>query len=63
MYLSKLDRFDDAVVVLSGIEVRSADVEESEKELDVAAWARRRVVRDAMDLLSFCQKKAERELT
>jgi len=65
LYLSKLDEFGAAVEVLSRMTVQPAydDGDAADNAADnvdgdaAGAWARRRVVEDAMRLLSFCQKQ------
>ncbi|KAL9184548.1 hypothetical protein ACHAXT_012518 [Thalassiosira profunda] len=51
LYLSKLDLFEDAISVLSRIAPQEMPV----AEIDAA---RQRVVRDAMGLLSFCERQS-----
>lgn len=56
LFLSKQDEFDNAANVLSKI-VSPNDAEFSNTNDDAAAWARQRVLHDARQLLSFCEKQ------
>ena len=59
LYLSKLDKFDDAIDALSRIAVTKAATDEDgeQNELNAAAWARQRVLTDATNLLHFCTRQ------
>ncbi|KAL7542418.1 hypothetical protein ACHAXR_011750 [Thalassiosira sp. AJA248-18] len=58
LYLSKLDKFDDAIEILSRIASPTAPTDEV-NEMDAATWARQRVIRDATNLLSFCEQQRD----
>mmetsp|Transcript_20080 Transcript_20080/g.35703 ORF Transcript_20080/g.35703 Transcript_20080/m.35703 type:complete len:336 (-) Transcript_20080:46-1053(-) len=60
LYLSKRDQFDNAIDVLSRIVPPTTNTAAvNENQLDAATWARRRVIRDATNLLGFCSRQRD----